>query len=102
MIDWARPAIEIHNLIRAMQPWPIASTTWRRPGGPTRLIVHRAEPLEGQGPPGQVLEAQGDRLVVAAGLGAVRLLTLQLEGKKPTPAAEFLRGHQLHGASLGG
>ncbi len=101
-IDWTRSNVEIHNLVRAMQPWPIASTTWRRPDGPTRLIVHRAEPVDGQGEPGLVLEAFGDRLVVAAGRGAVRLLTVQLEGRKPSPAAEFLRGHQLHGAVMGG
>jgi methionyl-tRNA formyltransferase len=100
-IDWSRSHVEIHNLIRAMQPWPIASTTWQRLTGPTRLIVHQAEPVDGQGEPGRVLEAFGDRLVVAAGRGAVRLLRVQLEGKKPAPAAEFLRGHQLHGAVMG-
>jgi methionyl-tRNA formyltransferase len=101
VIDWAKPNLEIHNLVRAMQPWPIASTTWLRPDGRTRLIIHRTEPVEGQGTPGQVLEALGDRLVVAAGRGAVRLLTVQLEGKKPCSAVDFLRGHQLHGAALG-
>ena len=101
-IDWTRPAPEIHNLVRAMQPWPIASTSWQRPDGPTRLIIHKTEPVEGQGPPGQVLEALGDRLVVAAGRGAVRLLIVQLEGKKPCPAVDFLRGHQLHGTVMGG
>ncbi|WP_435009883.1 methionyl-tRNA formyltransferase [Tundrisphaera lichenicola] len=102
VIDWSRTATEIHNLVRAMQPWPIASTTWQRPGAPARLIIHQAEPAEGRGIAGQVLEAFGDRLVVAAGQGAIRLLTVQLEGKKPCSAAEFLRGHSLHGASLGG
>jgi methionyl-tRNA formyltransferase len=100
-IDWTRPALEIHNLIRAMQPWPVASTHWLRPDGPVRLIVHRAMTVEGQGGPGRVLEAAGDRLVVAAGSGAVRLLEVQLEGKKALPVEEFLRGHQLHGATLG-
>jgi methionyl-tRNA formyltransferase len=102
VIDWSKSNLEVHNLVRAMQPWPIASTTWQRPDGPTRLIIHKTEPVEGQGTPGQVLEAFGDRLVVAAGQGAVRLLTVQLEGKKPCPAVEFLRGHQLHGATMGG
>ena len=100
-IDWARSNLEIHNLVRAMQPWPIASTYWLRADGPVRLIVHETRPVEGQGTPGQVLEATGDRLVVAAGSGAVRLLRVQLEGKKASPAQDFLRGHQLFGASLG-
>ncbi len=67
VIDWSRSNLEIHDLVRAMQPWPIASTTWQRPDGPSRLIIHKTEPVEGQGTPGQVLEALGDRLIVAAG-----------------------------------
>jgi len=100
-IDWTRSNLEIHNLVRAMQPWPIASTHWLRPDGPVRLILHQTRPADGEGQPGHVLEASGDRLIVAAGSGAVRLLTVQLEGKKLLPAQEFLRGHQLHGANLG-
>jgi methionyl-tRNA formyltransferase len=100
-IDWTRSNLEIHNLVRAMQPWPVASTYWLRPDGPVRLIVHETKSVEGQGTPGQVLEASGDHFVVAAGSGAVRLLRVQLEGKKACPAEEFLRGHQLFGASLG-
>ncbi len=100
-IDWTRSARQVHDLVRAMQPWPVASTTWHRPAGPVRLIVHRSQPLEGHGEPGRVLEAHSDRLVIAAGSDAVRLLTVQLEGKKPFPAAEFLRGHHPHGDRMG-
>ena len=54
---------------------------------PDRAVV------EASGPgPGDVLEADGDRLVVAAGQGAVRLLHVQLAGKKPMPSRDFLRG----------
>jgi methionyl-tRNA formyltransferase len=100
-IDWTRSNTEIHNLVRSMQPWPIASTVWHRPDAPVRLIVHQTEPVEGKGIPGQVLEGLGDRLVVAAGQGAVRLIRVQLEGKKPVFAADFLRGHQLLGDFMG-
>ncbi len=48
-IDWTRSNLEVHNLVRAMQPWPVASTTWHRPDGPIRLIVHQTRPIEGQG-----------------------------------------------------
>jgi methionyl-tRNA formyltransferase len=51
--------------------------------------------LDAQGPPGSVLEAERDRLVVAAGAGAVRLLTVQSAGKKAMPVAEFLLGHHV-------
>lgn len=99
IIDWSKPAIAVHNLVRAMRPWPLASTHWHRPSGtqgePVRLIVHETSFLDGKGNPGEVLEAAGDRLVIAAGEGAVRLITIQLPGKKPTPVADFLRGHRV-------
>ncbi len=100
-IDWSRSNLQIHNLVRAMQPWPIASTYWLRPDNPLRVIVHETKPVEGEGSPGQVLESRGDRLIVASGAGAVRLIRVQLEGKKVAPAADFLRGYQLHGGRLG-
>ncbi|HEV3166241.1 MAG TPA: methionyl-tRNA formyltransferase [Isosphaeraceae bacterium] len=95
-IDWSKPAQAVHNLVRAMQPWPTAFTVWhpREVGkSPIRLIVHKTEPVDGQGTPGCVIEAEGNRVVVAAGEGAVRVLTVQLPGKKSMPVAEFLRGH---------
>ena len=88
MIDWSRPARAIHNLVRAMQPWPAASTFWQprlsQSKPPVRLIVHRTEITTGDGTPGEVIEAAGDRLVVAAGEGAVAILSIQLPGKKAT------------------
>ena len=99
LIDWSRSAQAVHDLVRAMQPWPVASTTWYPRAGdsktPTRIIVHRTAVVDGRGRPGEVIEADGDRLVVAAGEGAVRLLVIQLPGKKPVTAAEFLRGHRV-------
>ncbi len=101
LIDWSLPALSIHNHVRAMQPWPLCSTTWisgdPNSKGPLRLIIHQTQPLEStvSASPGAVLEAHADRLIVAAGANAVRLLVLQLPGKRPSPAAEFLRGHRV-------
>jgi methionyl-tRNA formyltransferase len=99
LIDWSLPAQAIHNLVRAMQPWPIASTSWVPQDpfskGPIRLIVHKTQAVDGRGVPGTALEAEADRLVVAAGQSAVRLLVVQVPGKKPMSAAEFLRGHRV-------
>ncbi len=99
LIDWSQPASSVHNLVRAMQPWPVAYTTWRpRSTGSTeaiRWIVHKTQVTQGNGEPGEVIEAAGDRLVVAAGEGAVALLTIQLAGRKPFAAAEFRRGQRV-------
>jgi methionyl-tRNA formyltransferase len=99
LIDWSKSAQAIHDLVRAMQPWPVADTYWQRSDpshhGAVRLMIHATRPVEGHGPVGTVLEAEGDHLVIAAGAGAVLVLTLQREGKKPGPAAEFLRGNHV-------
>jgi methionyl-tRNA formyltransferase len=99
LIDWSKPAQAVHDKVRAMQPWPVAFTSWHRreppEAEPLRLIVHTTTPVAGQGAPGEVLEARGDHLVVAAGEGAVRILTIQREGKKPGPVAEFLHGNKI-------
>jgi methionyl-tRNA formyltransferase len=96
-IDWSRPAQAVHDLVRAMQPWPQASTQWHPSGGrpPVRLIVHRTAVVDGSGAPGTVLSGSPGPLVVAAGAGAVRLVTVQVPGKKPMPAEEFLKGHRV-------
>ncbi|MGZ4204463.1 MAG: methionyl-tRNA formyltransferase [Actinomycetota bacterium] len=88
-IDWGRPAKDIVDLVRALEPRPGAFTHFRG----KRLLVHRARTVEGSGEQGTVLSAS-PRLVVAASPGAVELTHVQLEGKKPMPIAEFLRGHR--------
>jgi methionyl-tRNA formyltransferase len=98
LIDWSEPAQAVHNLVRAMQPWPTAFTHWHpsEPGKPPlRLIVHQTALIDGRGSPGRVLQAQANRLVVAAGNGAVRIVRVQIAGKKPMDVAEFLRGHHI-------
>jgi len=99
LIDWSRPAAAIKNQVRAMQPWPTAYTFWHRVDGPPlRLIVGPVAVVEGSpsgAPPGTVLEADGDRLVVAAGERAVALEAVQPAGKRLLSIGEFLRGYRV-------
>ncbi|VGO19669.1 methionyl-tRNA formyltransferase [Pontiella sulfatireligans] len=85
-IDWALPAVAIRNRIRAFDPWP--GSTCVLPGGEV-LKVWKAELDETSGKPGEVLD---DRLLVAAGEGALRLVEIQPAGKKRMPADAFLNG----------
>ena len=101
-IFWWRSAGEIHNQVRALNPWPLASTLLSG----TRLLVVASEAGVESAPagalPGTVLAASGDRFVVAAGHGTVQLLTVKPEGKRAMAAREFLAGHQVpSGAVLG-
>jgi methionyl-tRNA formyltransferase len=99
LIDWSRPAIAIKNQVRAMEPWPKTYTFWRRgDGAPLRLILGPVAVLDvpvAAAPPGTILDAAGDRLVVAAGAGAVHVKTLQPAGKRMLSVAEFLRGYRV-------
>jgi methionyl-tRNA formyltransferase len=91
-IDWSKPAKDVHNTIRGLSPFPGAWCEMEINGAVERVKLQRSTLGEGKGEPGMVLD---DRLTVACGEGAVRLVTLQRSGGKPLPAQEFLRGAQV-------
>lgn len=91
-IDFTRPAIDVHNHIRGLSPFPGAWFEVELGGRPERIKVLSSEMADGNGQPGEVLD---DRLSIACGSGAVRLKRLQKAGGKPLDAQEFLRGTQL-------
>jgi methionyl-tRNA formyltransferase len=88
-IDWRQPAMEVHNRIRGLSPFPGAWCEMSVGGKPERLKILRSAPSEGAGSPGEVID---DRLTVACTEGAVRLTELQRAGGRPVTAEEFLRG----------
>jgi methionyl-tRNA formyltransferase len=91
-IDWTRPAREVLRHIHGLSPFPGAWCEIAGEGEPARLKILRCEPAEGAGTPGAVLD---DRLTIACGDGAIRILDLQRAGKAPMKAADFLRGTPL-------
>jgi methionyl-tRNA formyltransferase len=92
LIDWTSSAAEIERRVRGFQPWPHAYTNWKS----QRLILWKAFPLADAEPaaaPGEVIAAHGDELIVSCGENtALRLLKLQLEGKRRMVARDFLNG----------
>jgi methionyl-tRNA formyltransferase len=95
-IDWSRPAEEVHNLIRGMSPFPGAWFELELNGVTTRIKVLRSTLAAGSGAPGAILPD----LTIACGGGAVRLLSVQREGKAAMDAATFLRGAVMPGRAL--
>ena len=85
-IDWIRPWQQVHDHCRGLSPFPGA---WFELAGVGRVKVLRTSRGNGSGKPGRVLD---DRLTIACGEGAVRLVELQRAGRLPMPADEFLRG----------
>jgi len=84
-IDWSKPANEVHNHIRGLSPFPGA---WFELDG-VRVKALRTTLAEGSGAPGLALD---DKLAIACGDGAIRLVQIQRAGKQPMSADEFLRG----------
>lgn len=89
VIDWTKSCDEVHNLVRGLNPWPVALTTLD--GKRIKVISTRKSSLNGE--PGQVVCVIP--LTVACGEGSVEILTLQPEGKKAMDSKSFLIGHKL-------
>jgi methionyl-tRNA formyltransferase len=88
-IDWTRPWKAVHNHCRGLSPSPGA--WFELPGNEarSRIKVLRTAKNEGSGAPGTVID---DKLTIACGDGALRILELQRAGRQPMKAEEFLRG----------
>jgi methionyl-tRNA formyltransferase len=91
-IRWDRPAARVDCQIRGLSPFPGAWFTAAGERGPARIKALLSRVEEGDGAPGEVLD---DNLLIACRGGAVRLLTVQREGRGPQPAADFARGFRL-------
>lgn len=96
IVDWARPAAQIHNLIRGLWPWPHAATFLSG----TRYILHRSRvsnAAAGTAAPGTILHASAiDGVHVACGAGtAIELVDIQLEGKRVMNARDALAARTL-------
>jgi len=96
-IDFSNPAREVHNHIRGLSPFPGAWCEVEAHGRTERIKVLRSTIAGGNGATGTVLD---DRLTVACGDGAVRLLRLQKAGGKAMDADEFLRGLAIPAGSV--
>ncbi len=90
-MDWTRPATALHDQIRALQPWPHAAALLA--GRRVAVLRARVEPGTATGvAPGTVVAAGRDGLLVAAGLGMLRVLDVQPEGRPPMDVGAFLNG----------
>ena len=84
-IDWSNTAIEIERQLRALTPWP---GVWCMADG-KRLKVHAADRVDMSGAIGTILDKH---LTIGCGQGALRLITVQPENKKPMDGASYLNG----------
>lgn len=99
-IDWSKSAVEIERLIRGLNPWPSAYTDWS--GKVMKIwdakVVHDA----GEGNPGAIIKVEKEAFYVQTGNGLLKVLELQIPGKKRMDVGAFLRGYQVkEGEMLG-
>lgn len=91
-IDFSSPASAVVSHIHGLSPFPGAWFEIDSGGKTERVKVLRAAAAEGNGEPGMILD---DRLTIACGVGAIRLIDVQRAGKKPAGIDEFLRGFKI-------
>lgn len=97
-IDFSKSAIEIERLIRGLNPWPSAYTSFRN----KTLKIWKADVLEGSATPGEICEVTKDAIFVGCKEGILKIKELQLEGKKRMETKAFLAGIKVEpGEKLG-
>ena len=92
-IDWNKTAQQVHNHVRGLHPWPVATMELKG----QKFKVHATRIVEGSGQPGEILGLTKTGLKIACGEGAVEVISLQAEGGKRMAAPDYFRGHPLEG-----
>ena len=90
-IDWNRTAQQVHDHVRGLHPWLVATMELNG----QHFKVHATRIVAGSGKPGQILGLTKTGLVIACGEGAVEIQSLQAEGGKRMAAPDYFRGHPL-------
>lgn len=96
-IDWNEPADKVHNKVRGLSPWPVATTKWDE----KNVKIHKTIVSDKyNGVPGEVLVSDNNLIVACGDSTAIEILTLQLEGKKAMSASDFLRGNPINNGTI--
>ena len=96
-LDWRLPASRLDRLIRGLNPWPVAQTTWPGMANPVRIWRAWPNPGESGGAAGEILglveSPEGEGIRVSTGKGDLVILEIQPPGKKKMDARAFARGY---------
>ena len=92
-IDWSKSAQQVHDHVRGLHPWPVATATLA--GTDFKIHATRVLDIQTNAAPGTILALTKQGLQVACGEGAVEILELQAQGGKRMAAPDYFRGHPL-------
>lgn len=98
LIDWSRPAYEIHNKIRGLYSWPGTVTKFNG----KNLKIHKSilSDKKGKNNPGEVIDIDGKIIVCCGDNNCIELLEIQPEGKKRMDSLSFLNGYKIEKGTL--
>ena len=100
MIVWSLSAIRLFRQIKAYNPWPVSYSLFK--GKHFRIWDAELKKRDNSNhPPGKIVEIRDKDILISTGQQMLALTQVQLEGKKKTTAAEFARGHNCLGLTLG-
>lgn len=98
-IDWAEPAVKIERIVRGLNSWPSAYTHWNgKVMKIWRAAAEAAETADVQ--PGTVVSVEKESFAVQTGDGILRVLEVQMPGKKRMDAGAFMRGNTMEPGEL--
>ncbi len=102
-INWRLPAPQIERAIRAYNAWPVAFSWWQKKNKPQNLRIWQAQCVTGQSQvePGTVIAENSHGIDVLTGDGVLRIQSLQPQGKRAMPVADFLNANSLLHQVLG-
>lgn len=92
-MDWSRDAASLERLVRGLNSWPSAYTTYK--GKTLKLWETDVEQVTADALPGTVVQVEKDFFDVAAGEGTLRVREVQLEGKRRMTVRDFLLGYDI-------
>lgn len=95
MIEWTRPAEQIHNLVRALNPKPVAFASFRGENIKIWKTALMDADVPGAAGPGSIIRYQKKRLLAETGNGVVEILAIQPANKKIMDALSFINGYRL-------
>lgn len=88
-IDFNNDAQTIHNQVRGLQPWPVATAMFEN----KKIKIHKTKLSDLSGESGKIISLSP--LTVACGTGSIQILELQAEGKKRMDSKSFLLGNKM-------
>ncbi len=92
-IDWSKQSEEIERLVRGLNSWPSAYTSYH--GKTLKIWASDVSHKQADGAPGEVIAVEKDAVYVKTGNGSLKITEVQLEGKKRMPVKDFLLGYQI-------